>query len=323
MTTKIERAAQAVACAAATARRAARRAGPDGIAHHAAGRVATRSTPRCTIAVACAVRQTANADDRQRVSRRRSRRPAASAARRRRRPRRAARRRAPRALTTPKLVGRRCVLTRSSALPPPCSSTSARTSSHAQRPTSTLTSRSSDQPSSISIVRTARDRRSQSVSCVSTRSVDRPRLAPEAILGDAAARCSSSARHASRSDGRGPRLVCGSAGGSATSGGDSMPRMLPAHARERLDEVQVRDRSRDTRGGCPAASRRRTAARTRRSSRSSPRCRSTPAPSSKRRRPLVAAGRRDAERRPASSTNDSTCQRIECGRNANGWTSVR
>src|SRR5581483_1665935 len=25
----------------------------------------------------------------------------------------------------------------------------------------------------------------------------------------------------------------------------------------------------------------------------------------------------------SNSTNDSTCQRIECGRNANGWTSVR
>src|SRR5262249_56138285 len=76
------------------------------------------------------------------------------------------------AKTMPNVVGRRCVLIRTSALPPACSSTSARTSSHAQRPTKALTSRSSDHPSSISMVRTARERRSQPVSCVSTRSAD-------------------------------------------------------------------------------------------------------------------------------------------------------
>ena len=136
--------------------------------------------PRRTIAVVCAVRQRDERDQgdgedgdnaagetpaQDQANRGSLRNPAQ---------RRQARRRsgALTAVTMPNVVGRRWVLTRRSDLPPPCSSTSARTSSHAQRPTKTLTSRSSDQPSSISIVRTARDRRSQSVSWASTRSAD-------------------------------------------------------------------------------------------------------------------------------------------------------
>jgi hypothetical protein len=75
------------------------------------------------------------------------------------------------AVTMPMLVGRKYMLMRIRARPAACSSTSARTSSQPHRPTSTLRSRSCDQPSSISILRTACDRRSQSVRFVSTRSV--------------------------------------------------------------------------------------------------------------------------------------------------------
>ena len=147
----------------------------------------TRSTPRRTIAVVCAVRHDDERDDRRAsapaamapASGQRSATPAPAATEQRRAERRAR-------VTTPKLVGRRCVLTRSSALPPPCSSTSARTSSHAQRPTKTLTSRSSDQPSSISID-ADRARAPQPVGELRQHAIGRrPGLAPEAIFGDAA-----------------------------------------------------------------------------------------------------------------------------------------
>ena len=185
----------------------------------------TLAIPRRTMAVVCAVRQamttmssTASAETIEPASGRRSAAPVAAPAR----------STAPRptAATTPNMVGRRCVLMRTSDLPEPCSSTSARTSSQAQRSTNTLTSRSSDQPSSISIVRTARERRSQSASCVSTRSAD-VHDSPQKRSSVTLPEISSSARHASANDGRGPRLVCGSLGGSATSGGDSTPRMRP------------------------------------------------------------------------------------------------
>ena len=130
------------------------------------------------------------------------------------------------AVTMPNVVGRKWVLMRTSALPPPCSSTSARTSSHAQRPTKTLTSRSSDQPSSISIVRTARDRRSQSASRARMRSAD-VQVSLQNRSSVTLPDTSSSARHASANDGRAPRLVCRSSGGSATSGGDNTPRICP------------------------------------------------------------------------------------------------
>ena len=167
--------------------------------------------------------------------------------------RRAAPPRAQSSSATPKLVGLRCVLMRSRLLPPPCSSTSARTSSHDQRPTRIDTSRSSDQPSSMTMRPTARDFRSQS-----TRSRQHPFVrGPLSLQKRSSATLpapSSSARQASPSEGRGPRLVCGSAAGSATSGGERTPRIEPDHARERLEEVQVGDRRRDTRGGCPSAS---------------------------------------------------------------------
>ncbi len=96
----------------------------------------------------------------------------------------------------------------------------------AQRPTKTLTSRSSDQPSSISIERTARDRRSQSVSCDSTRSAD-VHVSLQKRSSVTLPEMSSSARHASRE--RRPRAAARLrlAGGSATSGGDSTPRIRP------------------------------------------------------------------------------------------------
>ena len=210
------------------------RAGLDGIATMPLPSV-TRAMPRRTIAVVCAVRHStptisATVSDETMVPAIRQLRsvpevaPARIAA-----PNVAPASSAPpiaSAATMPNVVGRRCVLMRTSDLPPPCSSTSARTSSHAQRPTKTLTSRSSDQPSSISIDRTARERRSHSVSCASTRSAD-VQVSLQKRSSVTLPEISSSARHASASDGRGPRLVCGSPGGSATSGGDSTPRIRP------------------------------------------------------------------------------------------------
>src|SRR5262249_41221056 len=122
------------------------------------------------------------------------------------------------------LVGRRYVLRRRRPLPLLCSSTSARTSSHAHRPTSTLTSRSCDQPSSTSIVVTARDFLSQSVICVSTRAVV-VHVSLQYRSSLTLPQISSRARQASRSFGRGPRLVCGLPTGCVTSGGERMPRI--------------------------------------------------------------------------------------------------
>ena len=136
------------------------------------------------------------------------------------------RRRDAMAVTTPKIVGRRCVLTRINVRPDPCSSASARMSSQAQRPTRTLTSRSSDQPSSISMERTARDRRSQSVSCDNRRSAD-VQVSLQNKSSVTVPDRSRSAPTASRNEGLGPRLVCGLAVGSATAGGARMPRIRP------------------------------------------------------------------------------------------------
>ena len=185
----------------------------------------TRAMPRRTIAVVCAVRQAPK-----RISSTVT--PAAAvptAGYRSATPKIAPTSSAPprtTAAATPNMVGRRCVLMRTSALPPACSSTSARTSSHAHRPTNALTSRSSDHPSSISIVRTARDRRSQSVICDSTRS-DVVHVSLQKRSSVTLPEMSSSARYASASDGRGPRLVCLSCAGSTTSGGERIPRIRP------------------------------------------------------------------------------------------------
>ena len=251
-------------CAASTARRAAR----------APARTAspTMPWPRATARRRAAgspspapCRHSARRDDHERQAGgdRAGRRPAQRHARARRDE--AAPGRAPTALTTPKLVGRRCVLTRSSDLPPPCSSTSARTSSHAQRPTRTLTSRSSDQPSSISIVRTARERRSQSVSSRQHAIGRRPRLAPEAILGDAAGQQQQRAPRFARATG----ADRGSSARAHRRQRHFRRRQhaadLSADARERLEEMQIRDRRAVPELVAAAASRRPTAARRRRS----------------------------------------------------------
>ena len=162
-------------------------------------------------------------------------------------------------------------------------------------------------------MRTARDRRSQSVSCVEHAFGRRPRLAPEAILGDAAARAAAARARLRAATAAARGSSAARATGSATSGGDSTPRIWPREPRERLQEVQVRDHRRDTRAGCPRQRvRRPSAARRRRSWRSSRRCR---------RRPCRAAAPpptrdRRSPRRPAPasvSTIESTCHRTECG----------
>ena len=144
------------------------RAAPDFIATIPC-RPATAATPRLRMAVVCAMRQTVSAT--MKSARTAALTPASGHFR--PMPALAPTRSAAAsatAATIPRLVGRRCVLIRRSTLSAACSSTSARTSSQAHRPTSTLTSRSLDQPVSISIMRTARALRSASVSWPRNRS---------------------------------------------------------------------------------------------------------------------------------------------------------
>ena len=123
------------------------------------------------------------------------------------------------------------------------------------------------------------------------------------------------------SDGRGPRLVCGSACGSGDAGGDNMPRICP--------------RMRAT--GCRKwryATIARYQSRLPPSEETSERivyatffsivtARPT-SPLLSRRPAAQACVPTAATTTPARvSMNDTTCQRIEWGRNANGWTSVR
>ena len=76
------------------------------------------------------------------------------------------------------------------------------------------------------MLRTARDCRSQSVSCVKTRSVD-VHVSLQNRSSATRPEISSSARQASAIEGLGPRLVCGRSAGNATTGGDNAPRIRP------------------------------------------------------------------------------------------------
>ena len=194
-------------------------------------------------------------------------------------------------------------------------------SSHAQRPTKTLTSRSSDQPSSIAIVRTACDRRSHSVTFASTRSAD-VQLSLQYRSSVTLPEMSSSARHVSFSVGRGPRLVCfGCVCVRAISGGARTPRIRPrsrAIGCSRCRNATI-ERYHSRLPGSDATSDRSAYARFLANVTARPTrpvvSRSVAAQSCW---PVASVAR------PATvSTNDSTCHLIECGRNANGWTSVR
>ena len=240
--------------------------------------------------------------------------------------RRAARRPAPRALTTPNVVGRRCVLTRSRLLPLPCSSTSARTSSQAQRPTRTLTSRS-PRPAFVDF-----DRRARRATAAASRSScgqhaigRRPRLAPEAILDDAAGERAAARARLRASEGRGPtaRLRARATGQRdlgrredaadepahrARTAAGSAGRRPSARYQSRLPRSEsTSDRSAYARFFC---NRGRDA--------DDARCASSSV-AAHAWSPIAA----DRQRRPASARSRAPASWTECGRNANGWTSVR
>ena len=183
---------------------------------------------------------------------------------------------------------------RTSDLPPPCSSTSARTSSQAQRPTKTLTSRSSDQPF-VDLDRADGARAPQPVGELREHAIGRrPRLAPEAILGDVAR---DEQQRAPRLGERRPRAAAGLRRDRRHR--DFRRRQHAADAaadpRERLDEVQIGDRRAVPELAAAAASRRRSAARRRCSSRPSPRGRCTPLAEQDVRRPVMLPRRGDAD----------------------------
>ena len=297
------------------------RAGPDGIAIMPC---AERRPARCraaTIAVACAVRHSDDRDDEQASAPPRSRRRAASAARRRRRPRRAARARAPAPSTTPK---RRRPQVRADAQQRLAAAVILDERAHVEpRP-------AADEHADVAIVgpafvdldRAHRARSPQPVGELRQHALGRrPRLAPEAILGDAAGE---QQQRAPRLGERRPRSAARlRAGGRQRDFGRRQHAAdAAADPRERLDEMQIGD----GRAVPELAARQRVDVRPQRVrdvlGDRRPRCRrgrcraAAPPPSD--------GSPSAATPRPASvSTNDSTCQRIECGRNANGCTSVR
>ena len=148
-------------------------------------------------------------------------------------------------------------------------------------------------------VPTARDCRSQSVSCVRARVRSIVHSSLQKRSSVTLPQSSSSARHASRSDGRGPRLVCGSAD-------------RQRHFRRRQHAADLSDACartaggsagrrpwRGTTAGCRSANRRRTGTSRRRSSASVAAMPTRPAPSSIAAAQLMRRRSRRPRRRPA------------------------